>query len=216
MSASASALQEQSLYGSTRAGSTPRLLLCTLGTSGPVNTGSTALKQEKHDQVLSVIRRPLVQGNCSNAESAAPLISTAPDSLPPPLPIKSGQCVVVAGDPVMQFLGGTQWLDNIYFRLQRSHVRPELSILDVAWWAPRKQQDIQDEVPTVTLYMTNITIQGQRRGSSYALTAQRGSKVLAQGVGRPHCKLHCTCRLLQLRLTMITMLSLSLLLAVSD
>ena len=123
-----------------------------------------------------------VQGNCSDPWPAATLITTAPGLLPPPLPIKASQCVVIIGDSAMQFLGGTQWLDNIYFRLQRTAVDPAFVALEIAWPEPRTQELHASETPEVTLYMTNVSVQGQRRGSSHVLTAMRGSKVLAQGV----------------------------------
>ena len=38
----------------------------------------------------------------------------------------------------MQFTGGTQWMDNIYFRLQRSNVDTLFGALEVAWDAARE------------------------------------------------------------------------------
>lgn len=134
-----------------------------------------------------------MQGNCSDPNTAASLITTTPDLLPPPLPIKAAQCVAVIGDSAMQFLGGTQWLDNIYFRLQRTTVDPRFGALEVAWNAPRSYQHQQSEIAEVTLYMTNVTVQGQRRGAAQVLTAARGSKVLAQGVALcASCPLNCS------------------------
>ena len=123
-----------------------------------------------------------MQGNCSDPGAAASLISTAPDLLPPPLPIKAAQCVVVIGDSLMRFLGGTQWLDNVYFRIQRSNVNVLFVALDIASNGIRDDEDQLNEVAQVTLYMTNVTVQGQRRGAAQVLEAQKGSKILAQGV----------------------------------
>lgn len=82
----------------------------------------------------------------------------------------------------MQFTGGTQWMDNIYLRLQRSNVDTLFGALEVAWDAARECREPDCGGPEVTLYMTNVTVQGQRRGAAHVLTARRASKVLAQGV----------------------------------
>lgn len=143
------------------------------------------------------------------------MIATDLIVLPPPLSIKPLQCVLIVGDSMLQFLSGTQWLDSIYFRMQRTRVNPNFSLFELGWQAPRSEQETKIEhasaqvwrcgprkaLPhaadagsattghmTVTqhgavqVYMTNITVQGSRRGSAHILTAFRGSKVLAQGV----------------------------------
>eukprot|EP00892_Ulva_mutabilis_P011312 jgi/Ulvmu1/8553/UM044_0087.1 len=121
-----------------------------------------------------------IRGNCANASAAVDLISTDLTMLPPPLPIKPLQCVLIVGDSMMQFLNGTQWLDNFYFRLQRTRVDPNFCLLELGWSAPRALVDSNADVPTSQVFMTNVTVQGTRRGSASVLKADRGSRALVE------------------------------------
>lgn len=122
-----------------------------------------------------------VQGNCPNTSAAADLVATDLLTLPPPLPFKPLQCLIVAGDSVLQFLSGQQWLDNLYLRVQRTRVNPDFTLFELGWQAPRSESDRDDEVPAAQVYMTNVTVQGERRGQSQVLESRRGSQVLAEG-----------------------------------
>lgn len=122
-----------------------------------------------------------MQGNCVNANEAAGLILTDLLTLPPPLSIKHLQCVVVVADSMMQFLSGQQWLDNIYFRVQRHAVDPEFHLFELGWASPRNITDRIEEVPSAQVYMTNVTVQGQRIGQMSVLTSRRGAQTLAKG-----------------------------------
>eukprot|EP00892_Ulva_mutabilis_P008345 jgi/Ulvmu1/5883/UM026_0003.1 len=119
-------------------------------------------------------------GNCADPGPAAALTAGPPGLLPPPLPLKRTQCMLVVGDSVMQILNGTQWLDNVYFRLQRQRVDPALRVLELGWSAPRPLAEAEANVPAAVVYLTNVTVQGQPRGSAAVVVADRGSKLLAQ------------------------------------
>eukprot|EP00892_Ulva_mutabilis_P012719 jgi/Ulvmu1/981/UM103_0008.1 len=56
---------------------------------------------------------------------------------------------------MMQFLNGTQWLDNFYFRLQRTRVDPNCRLLELGWSAPRALVDSNADVPTSQVFVTN-------------------------------------------------------------
>lgn len=114
-----------------------------------------------------------LQGNCGQPPSAA--------AAPPLLPLKPRQCVVTVGDSALQFVGGKQWLDNVYFHLRRTRVNPAMTLLELGWNVPRTPQEKLADTPTVEVYLSNVTVQGAAKGQSSVITAMRGSKALAEG-----------------------------------
>lgn len=118
-----------------------------------------------------------VQGNCKQPPPAYQTPATAP----PLLPLKPRQCVLTIGDSALQFLGGKQWLDNVYFRLRRTRVNPAMTLLELGWDGARSLADLSAEVPVAEVYLTNITLQGELRGMATGVKSQRGGKVLAEG-----------------------------------
>lgn len=124
-----------------------------------------------------------VQGNCADAPPAEEVMDGEDGSveLLPLLPVKPLQCLVLVGDSALQFLSGTKWLDNLYFRLQKTRADPGFVLLQLGWHAPRDPDQVLSKEPEATLYMTNVTVQGQVRGVSDVLASQRASNTLAEG-----------------------------------
>lgn len=81
---------------------------------------------------------------------------------------------------MMEFIGGRQWLDNLFFRLQRTRVDPYFTLIDVtgSWSSTRGAPE-----PVSHVYLTNVTVQGDRfrAGSAAVLNATYNSRVLVEG-----------------------------------
>lgn len=126
-------------------------------------------------------RAAAVQGNCSNPEAAAALGVSAgePGAAGSLLPLKPRQCLILLPDAFLMANGGTFWLDNVYLRLERTLAMPDIAVISAG--GPSAER-LYAEIPKSDLYLTNVTFQGEFRGSAQgvALTVQ-ASSALVQG-----------------------------------
>lgn len=130
---------------------------------------------------LHSTRAAAVQGNCSDPDAAAALGVSAgePGAAGSLLPLKPRQCLILLPDAFLMANGGTFWLDNVYLRLERTLAMPDIAVISAG--GPSAER-LYAEIPKSDLYLTNVTFQGEFRGSAQgvALTVQ-ASSALVQG-----------------------------------
>ena len=119
-----------------------------------------------------------VQGNCSDPNAAAALGLSAAEAASM-LPLKPRQCVVLVPDSFLMINGGPYWMDNLYLKLSRSRPHPSLAFIRGGL-----QYGLEYflEVSSTSIYMTNITLQGELRGTAAGVHLEEAeSSLFMQG-----------------------------------
>eukprot|EP00892_Ulva_mutabilis_P006549 jgi/Ulvmu1/4266/UM194_0006.1 len=102
-----------------------------------------------------------MRGNCSDPDAATTL-GLAQEEAATLLPLKPRQCLVIVPDTFLMSNGGSYWLDNLYLKLRRHRAVSRFSFVT----AGELTENIGfDEVSDSDLYLTNLTLQGEYRGS---------------------------------------------------